>query len=501
MTICRRILGLAFAITAVLPGSARDADPGSLEASVVKVFSTVRMPDASKPWTKSEPSEATGSGVVIEGRRILTNAHVVLYASQVQVQAHQAGDKIQATVEAIAPGIDLAVLRLEDESLFERHRPLPRAAALPELKDAVMVYGYPAGGSNLSITKGIVSRIEFAAYNFPVSGLRVQIDAAINPGNSGGPAVVGERMVGLAFSRLGGGAQNIGYIIPNEEIELFLQDLADGRYDGKPGLHDDFQTLENPALRAWLKLDKGTQGILVSEPSAAAGNPLKRWDLVTHIGDTPVDDQGMVKLGPNLRVRFACLVQRLVKDGAVPLKVLRDGKPMNLAVPAPRSFPVMVPDLQGAYPSYFVYGPLVFSPASLQLLMAAGRTIMGGPAQASSPLLTRVLEPPAFPGEELVVVASPFLPHKLAFGYSSLYGSVLRKVNGVPVKNLRHLVELLRDSRDEHLAFEFARKGAEIPVFPRKDMEAATEALLTDNGIRSQASPELLKIWNQRSGR
>jgi len=140
--------------------------------------------------------------VVIEGRRILTNAHVVDYASQVQIQANQAGDKISATVEAIAPGIDLAVLKLDDEKFFDTHPPLARAKTLPGIKDTVLTYGFPEGGNSLSITKGIVSRVEFTPYNFPVSGLRIQIDAAINPGNSGGPAAVGDRMIGLTFSRL-----------------------------------------------------------------------------------------------------------------------------------------------------------------------------------------------------------------------------------------------------------------------------------------------------------
>jgi S1-C subfamily serine protease len=486
-----------------VPPKAQDesAAKGVVENSVVKIFSTLRMPDPTKPWTKGEPSEATGSGVVIEGRRILTNAHVVLYASQVQVQAHQAGDKVQATVEAIAPGIDLAVLKLDDEAIFTSHRPLQRAGGIPEVKDAVLVYGYPTGGTNLSITKGIVSRIEFSQYNFPVSGLRVQIDAAINPGNSGGPAVIGEHMVGLAFSRLAGSAQNIGYIIPNEEIELFLKDIKDGRYDGKPALFDEMQTLENPALRAFLNLDKSAQGIVVNAPHAALnGNPLQRWDLITHIGDTPVDDQGMVKLGPNLRVRFQYLVQRLAENEKVALKVIRAGKPLSLAVPAPREFPVMVPDLQGAYPSYFVYGPLVFSSASLQFLMSAGRSIMGTPSQTSSPLMTRVLEPPSFAGEEMVVVASPFLPHKLASGYSSAFGNVVKAVNGTPIRNLRHLVEVLRDSQATFLSLEFARKGGEILVFSRKEMEAATETLLNDSGIRSQGTPELMKVWNTKAG-
>ena len=120
-----------------------------------------------------------------------------------------------------------------------------------------------------------MSRIEFVPYNYPTSGLRIQIDAAINAGNSGGPAIAGEKMIGLAFSRLGD-AQNIGYIIPNEEIELFLKDIADGHYDGKPSLFDELQTLENPALRGYLKLDKSVSGIVIHQPyEDAAGYPLR----------------------------------------------------------------------------------------------------------------------------------------------------------------------------------------------------------------------------------
>ena len=256
-----------------VPGSA--PIPGNLGNAVVKVFATLRMPDPYRPWAKQAPQDITASGVVIEGHRILTNAHAVLYASQVQIQGTGAGDKISATVEAVAPGIDLAVLKLDDDGFFASHAPLARASTLPQIKDAVLAYGFPTGGTSLSITKGIVSRIEFVPYNYPTSGLRIQIDAAINAGNSGGPAIAGEKMIGLAFSRLGD-AQNIGYIIPNEEIELFLKDIADGHYDGKPALFDELQTLENPALRNYLKLDKSVSGIVVHQPyDESAAYPLK----------------------------------------------------------------------------------------------------------------------------------------------------------------------------------------------------------------------------------
>ena len=117
----------------------------SVENSVVKVFSTLRLPDLYRPWTKQSPTEVTGSGAIISGKRILTNAHVVLHASQVQVQANQAGDKISATVEAIAPGIDLAILKLDDDKFFDSHPGLPLKKTLPDAKEPVMVYGYPTG--------------------------------------------------------------------------------------------------------------------------------------------------------------------------------------------------------------------------------------------------------------------------------------------------------------------------------------------------------------------
>lgn len=470
-----------------------------VEDSVVKVFSTIRQPDTTKPWTKQSPQEATGTGVIIEGHRILTNAHVVLYASQVQVQANQAGDKISATVEFAAPGIDLAVLKLEEDSFFDHRPPLQRANLLPEVKDAVMAYGFPTGGTSLSITKGIVSRIEFTAYNYPTSALLIQIDAAINPGNSGGPAVAGDRMIGLAFASLGG-AQNIGYIIPCEEIELFLQDIQDGHYDGKPAMFDDLQTLENPALRAFLKLGKSVQGIVVHDPFPKQGNPLMEWDVISRVGDTPVDDQGMVKVGANLRVRFQYLIQKMARQGTVPLTVVRNGRELAIQMPVTSNRPMLIPDLQGSYPSYFVLGPLVFSAATAQFANSNG-ALMGRSIFFGSPLATRRGDAPAFPGEQLVVIASPFLPHKLAMGYSSPVGEVVKNLNGIPIKNLRHLVQTLRDLKDEFIVLAFSRSGAESMLFPLKEMLAATEEILTDNGIRSQGSADTLAVWNASPGK
>jgi len=499
-SVCRIVAAILLPLFCAQAVSAADAESPNLANSVVKVFSTMRYPDPYKPWTKQAPMDVTGSGVIIDGKRILTNAHVVEYASQVQVQANEAGDKMAATVVAIAPGIDLAVLKLEDESFFDSRPPLARASKLPDIKDTVLAYGYPTGGSSLSITKGIVSRIEFVNYKFAVSGLRIQIDAAINPGNSGGPAIAGDKMIGLAFRKLTGD-DNIGYIIPNEEIELFLHDIADGKYDGKPAMFDDLQTLENPAMRAFLKLDKTVEGVIVHAPySTAAAYPLKQWDVITRIGDAPIDNQGMVKLGPDLRVDFHYLVQKTAKQGAVPLSIVRGGKPLAISLPVTSDRPTLLRDLNGEYPSYFVYGPLVFSKATWEFL--GGLEKNGGAMRTlsimKSPLLTRALDPPDANLQELVVVSSPFFPNKLAKGYSNAAGSVVASINGVHVSSLNQLVTLLRDSSDEFVIIEFDQRPAESLVFPRKEMVAATEDILSDNGVRAQGSPDTLAIWQAK---
>ena len=329
--------------------------------------------------------------------------------------------------------------------------------------------------------------------------MRIQIDAAINPGNSGGPAVAGDKMIGLAFSHLGG-ADNIGYIIPCEEIELFLQDIADGHYDGKPALFDDLQTLENETLRAFLKLDKSVQGMVVHRPEGCDSDyPLREWDVITKIGSTPIDDQGMVRLESNNRVRFTYLVQKLARGGKVPLTVVREGKEVQLELPVKASYPLVISSLQGKYPSYFVYGPIVFSTATTDLVSGLGESSWQSWLRAMGSPLLRTGDKPAFEGEQLVVIPSPFLPHRLAKGYSNPSFQVVKSINHTPVKNLQHLVKLLHDAKDEFITLEFNGRHAETMVFPRERMLAATDEILSDNGIRSQGSADILAVWNSKS--
>jgi hypothetical protein len=75
---------------------------------------------------------------------------------------------------------------------------------------------------------------------------------------------------------------------------------------------------------------------------------------------------------------------------------------------------------------------------------------------------------------------------------------VVSTVNGTHIKSLKQLVAVLRDLKDPFVRIEFDQKGGEVLVFSRPAMVAATEEILTDNGIRAQGSPDTLAVWQAK---
>ncbi len=464
--------------------------------SVVKIYSTLREPNFVRPWTKESPREASGSGVILAGKRILTNAHVVAYASQVFVQANQSTERMPAKVKAYVPGLDMAIIEVDNPAFFEQRPPLPLADNLPAMKQSVNVYGYPVGGEQLSITQGVVSRIEYRGVAYGSSAVRIQIDAALNPGNSGGPAVSEGKLIGLVFSKYRAG-DNIGYLLAAEEVKMLLKALEKGPYAGKLQLGEEVATTENEALRAKLGLEKEA-GVLIVEPfSDKPDYPLKRWDVLVKIGDQPLDSQGNVKVLDELRLNYQYLVPKMARNGHVKLTVLRDHKMIEVNAPVRASIERVMPPLLGKYPRYFIHGPMVFTPATQDIAARIAASALGATYTTyyKSPLVPRLFDQPSFAGEEIVILTQ-LLPHKTSKGYSPPAFSAVSRVNGTKVRNLAHLVELLRDATGEFLVVELAGP-VEPLVFCRADVLQATEDILADEGIRKQYSDDLESVWHK----
>ncbi|MGD8886329.1 MAG: serine protease, partial [Gammaproteobacteria bacterium] len=258
------LLGILVGIVVLLANPAA-ANPSkqSIQSSIVKVMATHNHPDYQSPWQRKGINSVTGSGVIIGQQRILTNAHVVADQTLVEVQREGYGNTYTADVEFVCHSCDLAILTIDDESFFKDAVAL-EIDGLPELQSRVAVYGFPTGGETISITEGIVSRIEVDYYVHSSDRyLLAQVDAAINPGNSGGPVISNGKIVGIAMQALEQ-AENIGYIVPAPVINHFLDDVKDGQFDGFPELDIYVQLLENKALRQSLNLPKNSGGLLVT---------------------------------------------------------------------------------------------------------------------------------------------------------------------------------------------------------------------------------------------
>ena len=204
------------------------------ERSVIQIQTFRQQPDWSAPWRFDAVQRAGGSGFVIRGKRIMTNAHVVSWCRQIIVRKYQDAKPYIAQVEFVAHDCDLAILTVEDESFFDG-LPALEFGDLPKVRSTAVTYGYPAGGEEISYTRGVVSRIELSPYSHIGNRrlLTVQTDAAINPGNSGGPVVQDDRVVGVAFQGIQS-LEGAGFFIPPPVIQRFLKDVEDNRYDGVP---------------------------------------------------------------------------------------------------------------------------------------------------------------------------------------------------------------------------------------------------------------------------
>jgi hypothetical protein len=109
-------------LASALPaGAAQPAD------SVVKVIASVAYPNPLQPWTRGKAVEVTGTGVVIEGRKILTSAHLVLYATEVHVQPRPGADKFEARVAGVGTDVDVTVLNVKEDRFFGKRPALPRS--------------------------------------------------------------------------------------------------------------------------------------------------------------------------------------------------------------------------------------------------------------------------------------------------------------------------------------------------------------------------------------
>jgi len=470
---------LCFLLAAVSVGLCPvDGRCDNLRDSVVKIFVTSNQMDFYRPWQSRGSFSATGSGCILKGQKILTNAHVVVDSTFIQVRKESDPTKYTAKVESIGNDCDLAILTVDDPRFFEGIAPLD-FGELPQLQDTVVVLGFPEGGDKLSITEGVVSRIEIVPYvQTSKRLLAVQIDAAINPGNSGGPVFQDGKIVGVAMQAMRH-SQNIGYMIPVPIINHFIQDLEDnGRYDGFPGLGVEYHNTESPALREYYKVSGHDGGVYITRvlPFSASDGILREGDIILEVNGVPLGMDGTFEFRDNERLGFSYLIHNQQIGQSISLKVVRDGnveekdvlfKPPADLIPQPNFF---------EKPPYYIYGGLVFTVLSADLLQSWGPQWWEKAPLAFMAYLTGEGRLNLARKKELVVLLQ-VLPDDVNIGYHDANNEVIHKVNGQEFESFQEFVILLAKSTppftviETQMQYHFILKNKGINQITRKVIE------------------------------
>ena len=447
---------------------------GDIKKSLVRISVTESDPDYKAPWNSGGIQRGLGAGFVIEGDRIMTNAHVVSNSRYVTVEREGDPNKYSAKVLFVAHDCDLALIQVASPNFSKGMVPLT-FGGIPELESTVSAYGYPIGGQRMSVTTGIVSRIDFQLYTHSSidSHLAIQISAQINPGNSGGPVMQNARVVGVAFQGYSGDvAQGVAYMIPTPVINRFLKDVSDGHYDRYVDLGVTYSKLQNPAQRRFLGLQDDDRGVLVNNVilAGAAGKALLSGDVLLSIDDHPIASDSFVELEGE-RMEMPEVVERKFKGDTVKLDLLRDKKPMTVIIELKPLWPYL---FQGHHydvqPRYVVYGGLLFQPLTLDMMQAY---------QPQDLRLRHYFD--YFVTEQIylehpeVIVLTNILPDPINTYLSPYRGGIVDQINDQKIRTLDDLAKVLSEPA-ERFVVRMIGDGPPLVLDP-KEVDAARERI------------------------
>lgn len=478
------VASLAFACVAWAQeeSGAAEAENDPVNA-VVKLEVRTAKPDIRRPWIMCDGG-CTGSGVVIGDGRILTCAHCVVDASYIRIRKQNEDMLYHASVLFVDNDADLALVKVDDPAFMADITPL-EIGDTPHVQDDVLAVGYPMGGEDISYTRGIVSRIEDIQYAHGWTVLLgIQVDAAINPGNSGGPVfdMNSGKIAGIAFQGKDKG-EALGYIIPPDIIRHFLLDIEDGRVDGFPDclFHDGY--LESPAKRRYLKMSAGQTGVTVDNVDYALGNDsIRTDDVILEIDGRKVSNNGRIRLDGGVARSFLYPIYMRQIGEKIPVKVLRDGLVLETTITASKIDPRMRGWLYDKTPDYFLYGGFVFTTVSLDYISTVRPSFHDDISKSGES-----------PDDEAVVISFCFADKGIE-GYIGCNESLVRKVNGIKVRNLRHLAEILDKCHDGFVRFDVDRNmewDGKI-VVDAKEMRETTARVMKRNQIPADRSEDLL---------
>lgn len=430
------------------------------EHSVVLLYSHILEYSYAKPWQLLDQMQIQGTGFAIEIAKqqfIITNHHCVSNAVQIMAKRHNSPQTFPLEEVFSIAECDLAILRpvKSRKSFWRGLRPLPYGP-MPSKGDKLRAYGYPLGGTNVSVTRGSISRLQAHRVGKATTGLVFELDATINPGNSGGPTLnMDGEVVGVTYASISGDAiMPVGLVISTLLLNYFRKCAEAFIKHGRPHIGIcapgvNLQTMNNSTLQSYLQ----SKGLVVNSVRPG-GPPLKEFDVITKINGLNIHPDGSIQLRQltgkdyDELLPFHAYYAMLQPDETVKLDIVRNGKTRKVEFKA-RPYYQMVPPLPYLMrPAYFIYAGFIFTPLSYMIMAEKHQD-----QDLNYHLVAAANRLPKDDKEQIVIV-SDILPSEYTYGYE-VKNHIVDKVNGTRVHNLAHLRDLIKDTKSGFINISF----------------------------------------------
>lgn len=326
------------------------------------------------------------------------------------------------------------------------------------LRDKIMVVGFPMGGTELSLSNGIVSRIQVDEYSMSSQRLlQAQVDAAVNPGNSGGPVFIGNKVVGVAFQGYNG-HQGLNYIIPIPIMQHFLDEALSGKpYRGFPTMPITTEEIENLHERAFYGMgEKSGVRILKVDRLSDAYDKLKPNDIILSIDGFPVSNEGTVDI-PSIGNCIDCfhITQSKFIGDKVKLTILRKTPETNavkqvdieVILDTVLGDTKKVPPLEhDKMPTYYINSGICFIPLTRNYMEGDGCEFEDMYLVEDNCLLPDA--PKNHPDDQFILINN-ILNCKETQGYNKHIHGLVKAINGQPVNNIVDVVHAMESDKNK----------------------------------------------------
>jgi serine protease Do len=423
--------------------------------TVVQIIAQTAEVNLLKPYETPRQGGGFGSGFFISDQgEVITNMHVIDQAQSVWIKVPSMGKAIiPAEVVGKAPERDLALLRITDhgKEIIKRELGLDKVpflklgdSDLVNRADEVLALGYPLGQASLKSTSGVVSGSEHLGGKH-----LIQISSPINPGSSGGPVLdMNGNVIGVAVAGIVS-AQNVGYIIPVNELKLICDGLRTKKLLRRPflgvlvgnGSYDLAKHLGNPVPSGCYVIDVHPNG-----PLAKSG--VKGGDMIYEVNSLPIDEYGDLKVPwSEEKLSFMDYIARWEEGQDITLVVYRNGKrkaisfKFNCMDNAPVKKVIVGEDPL----DYEIFGGMLLQPLNLNLV----QTLIG-----NAPSLIKYAE---FKNQmDPALIVTHVMPSSLVDRLVVLQpGAIIAEVNDVKVTNMKELrSELKKAVQKKRIVFK-----------------------------------------------